>query len=426
MDLVILGLSHHTAPVQLREKLDFSKRPNETYLTRLAALEAVRSGMVLSTCNRVEVYAAGVGEQDLLRDTERFLAAFADLDGSEVRPHLYTRVNRDAVRHLFRVAASLDSLVVGEPQILGQVKEAYFDARGFSLTDPFFDRLLQRAFSVAKRIRSETRIAEQAVSVSYAAVELAEKIHGDLAGKQVMVIGAGEMAELAARNLKRRGVEGIFFVNRSYDHSVDLAKEFGGTPAQLTEWEHLLPRVDVVIVSTAAPHYLVTVDPVRRAMEQRKQAPVLMIDISVPRNIDPAVHDLENVYLYNVDDLEGIVAENRVTREKEAEKAEAIVDLEVERFYEAIGKLTVAPVIQRLQTKYERIRKAELERLGKRLPDLTPEERDEIDRATDYLVKKILNDPILYVAGPHARKELLEKVSTFLKVFGLGEEEEKG
>jgi glutamyl-tRNA reductase len=423
MDLVVLGLSHHTAPLHLREKFDFSKVPHEAYLSKLANFSSIRSGMVLSTCNRVEVYASGVGEKDLLSDTEMFLQDFHRLESGEVRPHLYSRVNRDAVRHLFRVAASLDSLVVGEPQILGQVKEAYFDAASASLTDPFFDKLLQRTFSVAKKIRTETRIAEHAVSVSYAAVELAEKIFGELKDKQVMILGAGEMAELAARHLKGLGVEGMYFVNRSYDHSVELAKEFGGNPIQLVQFERFLPKVDIVIVSTAAPHYLVKYEQVERVMAERKQAPVFIIDISVPRNVDPKVHDLENVYLYNIDDLEGIVSENRSARIVEAEKAEAIVEAEVERFYETIGKMTMAPVIQRLQEKYEAVRRAEIDRVAKKLPTLSPEQRDEIDRATNSLVKKILNDPILFMSDQHSRKDAMDRISMFLRIFGIGDEE---
>lgn len=423
MDLVVLGLSHHTAPLHVREKLDFSKHSRETYLHKLADLEAVRSGMVLSTCNRVEVYAAGLGENELLQGAESFLQAFHQLEESEVRPYLYTRTNQDAVRHLFRVAASLDSLVVGEPQILGQVKEAYFDAAALSLTDPFFDRLLQRTFSVAKKVRNETRIAEHAVSVSYAAVELAEKVFGELKEKQVMILGAGEMAELAALHLKRQGVKGILFANRSYDHSVELAREYNGIPVQLGEFDRFLRSVDLMIVSTAAPHYLVQRNPMERVMEERKQAPMFIVDISVPRNVDPKVHELENVYLFNIDDLEGIVQENRTIRVREADKAEAIIEAEVHRFFEAIGKLRAAPVIRRLQEKHETVRKQEMERLFKRLSDLSAEQRNEIDRTTASLVKKILNDPILFVSGQRSRKDGLDRLSLVLKIFGLKDEE---
>ncbi|MFH1262808.1 MAG: glutamyl-tRNA reductase [Pseudomonadota bacterium] len=425
MDLVILGLSHHTAPLHVRERFDFSKHASETYLPRLSGLDSVRSGMVLSTCNRVEVYAAGVGEDELIRDAEGFLKTFHKLDEKEVRPYLYTRVNREAVRHLFRVAASLDSLVVGEPQILGQVKEAYFDASALSLTDPFFDRLLQRTFFVAKKIRNETGIAEHAVSVSYAAVELAEKIFGDLTGKQVMILGAGEMAELAARHLKRQGVEEIFFANRSLDHSVELSKEYGGTPIPLAEFQRHLATVDILIVSTAAPHYLVTFNPVEKVMEERKQTPMFIIDISVPRNVDPKVHELENVYLYNIDDLEGVVQENRSVRVREAEKAEAIVEAEVERFFETVERLRVAPVIQKLQEKYEGVRTRELERLKKNLPELPQTHLEEIDRATSYLVKKVLNDPIVFLGAQQSKKNATDLVEMFLRIFRIGKDEEE-
>ncbi len=419
MDLVILGLSHHTAPVHVRERLDFSKKPHEAYLSQLATHEAVHGAMVLSTCNRVEVYLSGIGEEDLLRQAKLFLCSFHQLDEMEIDPYLYARRKRDAVRHLFRVASSLDSLVVGEPQILGQVKEAFFDSRALSLTDSFFDKLLQRTFSVAKKIRNETKIGENAVSISFAAVELAQKILGSLKKVRVMILGAGEMAELAAKNLKRQQIARMIFANRSYEHSSELAKEFGGVSVELDEFYQYLTEIDMMIVSTGAPNYLVKKEEIERLMKERKQSPLFMIDISVPRNVDPSIHELENVYLYNIDDLQSVVEINQEARLEEGRKAQKIIDMEVDRFYEMLGKFEVAPVIANLQEKYELVQNEEMERLIKRLGHLKKDDMEEIHRSMSTLVRKILNNPILFLNQGNIHKNMKERIELLSQMFDL-------
>ncbi len=424
MDLVVLGVNHRTAPLEVRERLDFSKYPREDYLSKLAGQSSVRSGMVLSTCNRVEVYAMGNNAERLLTDADEFLRIFHGLRKGEIESFLYSKSNMDAVRHLFRVAASLDSMIVGEPQILGQVKEAYFASSAASLVDPIFDRLLRKTFSVAKRVRNETNIAEQAVSISYAAVELATHIFGRLEGKKVMILGGGEMAELAARHFSKENVGKIYFANRTYESSVELAKEFNGIPIPIDQFSKDIFEVDILLVSTAAPHYMVHVGEVARALEMRKQEPMFFIDISVPRNVDPAINALENVYLYNIDDLQNVVANHKEARAQEAEKAEAIIELEIKRFYEAIERMKVGPMIESLQEKAETARQMELSRLSKRLKNVTAEEMAEIERATESLVRKILHDPIQFLKEDPNEMSQAERTVLFQSIFGLRKESE--
>ncbi|HLG21081.1 MAG TPA: glutamyl-tRNA reductase [Bdellovibrionota bacterium] len=419
MDLVVLGLNHKTAPLEVREQLDFSKHPKDVYLKKLADRQSISSGMVLSTCNRVEIYAAGEGEAELLVDVEQFLGEFHRTNRAELRHFLYTKTNREAVRHLFRVAASLDSMIIGEPQILGQVKEAYFDAISLQMTNPFFDKLIQKTFSVAKKIRTETKIAEQAVSVSHAAVDLAERIFGDLADRKVLIWGAGEMAELTAKNLARRKVQQMAFTNRSYEHSAQLARSYGGVPVPMDQADHYLADADIVIVSTAAPHYVVTRHRLETLVATRKRMPMFFIDISVPRNVEPSVHELDDVYLYNIDDLKGVVDANLELRREEAEKAEAIVELEVDRFLRLADRLSVAPVIQALQKKYDSVTEQEMKRILGRVPSLSEPDQTEIRRSIETVVRKVLNDPILFLKDDEARKERLRRAEMLAKVFRL-------
>jgi glutamyl-tRNA reductase len=285
LDVVVVGLNHQTASLELREKVDFSKHAAEKYLPKLAETGSVKAGVVLSTCNRVEIYASGSAAEEVLKDITTFIGQFHQLDDLHFTKALYSKLNRDAVRHLFRVASSLDSMVLGEPQILGQVKEAFYTASNQSLVNPFLDRLFRKAFSVSKRVRTETRIAKAAVSISYASIELAKRIFGQLSDASVMIVGAGEMAELSARHFKEAGVNEMFFANRSYDHAFDLAKEHGGIPIRLEEFPKYLQRVSIVLVSTGAPDYLLRCEHVEAAMAERKQAPMFVIDISVPRNV---------------------------------------------------------------------------------------------------------------------------------------------
>jgi len=429
MDVVVIGISHQTAPVEFREKLDFSKHAKESYLSKLMEQQSVSSGLVLSTCNRVEVYAAGQSETALLNDAEKFLQQFHNVNPTEVRHFFYSKTNREAVKHLFRVASSLDSLVIGEPQILGQVKEAYFDARSMTPIDPFFERLVQKAFSVAKRVRTETKIAEQSVSVSHTAIELAEKIFGELSHCRVLMVGAGEMVEIASRSLVQRGVKRILFANRTYEHSVELAQSYGGLPILLPQMDEYLVEADMVFVSTSAPFYLITREKVEAVLSKGKQSPMFFIDISVPRNVDPSIHELEEIYLYNIDDLKGIVDANLQMRKEEAEKAETIIEAEVARFYQGVEKLEVAPLIRNLQDKYEVVLRQEMERIQSRFSGLTAQELLVLEKSISSAIRKVLNDPILFLKGEGNPRSSLERAELLRQIFRLDhkvKEEEDG
>ena len=417
MDVLVLGLNHKTAPLEVREKMTFSGNAIEDVLPQLSKRPSVQSGLILSTCNRVEIYVAGLGQEKLLGDAQTFLKDFHHIEDQMIERHFFSKFNRDAVRHLFRVAGSLDSMVVGEPQILGQVKEAYIAARELSLSSPFFDRLFHRAFSTAKRIRSETEISKNAVSISYAAVELAGRIFGDFQNNSALILGAGEMAELAAKHLVSKGIGKIVFTNRSYAHSVELAQEYKGIPVPFDERNKYMKEADVVIVSTGAPDYLVTKSHVEEMLEERKREPMFFIDISVPRNVDPGVEEIADAYLYNIDDLQGVVEQNLKTRKEEAQRAEEIIELEIDKFYQAIDRLSVSPVIQLLQEKFSVIQQAELGRLRGRLSNASDQDLEEISRAMESLVKKVLNRPILFLKGEE--DAMKERSELLRQVFGL-------
>ena len=358
MKLLIAGLSHKTAPVHLREKLAISEAslPDALHeLQKLGAAEAV----ILSTCNRVEIAVTAQEELQPVAIVDRFLSewkgSLTAFDG-----HLYRLESREAIQHLFRVAASLDSMVVGEPQILGQLKSAYAVAKTEGSVGGLLENVLTRAFGVAKRVRTETGIGQMAVSVSYAAVELARKIFGSLDGHSVMIVGSGKMGELAAKHLRRSGAKRIFVANRTRERAEELAVLFDGRVIEYSRITATLPEIDIVIASSGAPHYILSRDDMHRAMAARRNKPMFLIDIAVPRNIDPSVNDLEGVFLYDVDDLEGVVSNNIQERAKQAGQAEAIVGDEVENMLSRLRMEEVTPTIISLQEQLEAIRAAEV------------------------------------------------------------------
>jgi glutamyl-tRNA reductase len=334
--IVIVGLNHRTAPVEVRERLAF---PADTIGHALRSLvgpegasEGVSEGVILSTCNRVEVCVLA-GEGYLGTEAvRRFISSFHGMPAGELNPHLYHRVGDDAVRHLFRVASSLDSMVLGEPQILGQVKDAYGYACEFKTIGPVLDKCFTKAFSAAKRVRTETRVASSAVSVSYAAVELAKKILGDLSDDTVMLIGAGEMSELAARHLLSAGARGLLVTNRTFERAVRLAEDFDGTAVRFEELSTHLKRADIVLSSTGSPHYILTRGDIEEVIRVRRNRPMFFIDMAVPRDIDPDANRIDNVYVYDIDDLNNVIETNLEERQREAELAEGIVVSEVAGF----------------------------------------------------------------------------------------------
>ncbi|AJF05632.1 glutamyl-tRNA reductase [Geoalkalibacter subterraneus] len=394
MNIIVVGLSHKTAPVEIREKVAFAPTAMEKPLHALVALPSVTEGLIVSTCNRVELYVTSRDTEEAITQLKHFLADFHHLQVEDLAPHLYDHKGPEAIRHLFRVASSLDSMVIGEPQILGQIKTAYGYATDHKTSGIILNRFLHKAFSVAKRVRTETQIASNAVSVSFAAVELARKIFDTLEDKTVLLIGAGEMCELAARHFVNNGISKVLVTNRTYERAVKLAEEFQGKPILFDNFTEHLHRVDIVLTSTGAPDYILHHQEVEGVIKQRRYKPMFFIDIAVPRDIDPKVNDVDNVYLYDVDDLQEVVQSNLKERHKEAKKAEAIIDQEIHQFHQWLSCLDVVPTIVALREKFDEIRQAEVEKTLSNLKDLGKKERKAIEAMAAAIVNKALHAPI--------------------------------
>jgi glutamyl-tRNA reductase len=393
MELVVVGLNHNTAPIRLRECLAFPENKLEDALRKVHTVPSVKENMIVSTCNRVEVYAATRQTDEAILGVKHFLSQYHGLPLKEFEKSLYSLMGEEAVKHIFRVASSLDSMVVGEPQILGQIKSAYEMAVESKTSGIILHRLLHRAFHVAKRVRTETKIGDSAVSVSSVAVELAQKIFETLEKKTVLLIGAGEMCELAARHLVSGGVEKVWVTNRTHERAVALAQEFKGEAIPFNEMNQGLKKVDIVISATDAPQYLIRHDQMAKVIKERKQKPIFFIDIADPRNIEPSVGDIENIYLYNIDDLKKVADENIKDRGKEAQKAEAIVQEEVVKFVNWYHSLEVTPTIVALRNKFEEIRKRELEKTLSLHPNLSEKEKKSLEALTSAIINKILHAP---------------------------------
>ena len=394
MELIVVGLNHNTAPIEIRECLAFPENKMEDALSRVHAIPSVKENMIVSTCNRVEIYAAAGQTEKAMLDIKHFLSQYHRLPLKEFEKNLYSFTGEEAVKHIFRVASSLDSMVVGEPQILGQIKTAYQMATDYKVSGLVIHRLLHRAFHVAKRVRTETKIGNSAVSVSSVAVELAQKIFGTLEEKTVLLIGAGEMCELAARHLVSGGVGKVLVTNRTYERAVVLAQEFDGEALPFDEITQGLKKVDIVISATDSRQPLIGHDQVAKVIKERKQKPIFFIDIADPRDIEPRVGDIENVYLYNIDDLKKVADENIQDREKEAQRAETIVQGEVVNFTNWYRSLEVTPTITALRKRFEEIRKKELEKTLSLHPNLSEKERRSLEALTQAIINKILHPPM--------------------------------
>ncbi len=396
MSILLVGVNHKTAPVEIRERLAFNDAACAAGLRRLVDGEVVREGLIVSTCNRVEILSAT--STDLLDFSAGQVTQFLDTSGQLppgfLEKHLYRHTDEEAVRHLFRVASSLDSMVVGEPQVLGQVRHAYSLAVEAGTAGRVLNRLVHHTFRVAKRVRTETGIAASAVSISYMAVELGKKIFDSLKGRTVMLIGAGEMAELSARHLVNAGVSNVIIANRTEESARLLAQEFGATTISLDQIDQFLSDADVVICSTGAPDYILTEERTRKALERRRNRPTCLIDISVPRNIDPAVGKVPNVFLFDIDDLESVISSNIREREREAERAELIVQSEVMQFQQTLRLMDVGPSIGALRQKLQDVARAEMARQRKRLGPLTKDQEAAVESLLMSTVNKI-SHPIL-------------------------------
>ncbi|MFH1060224.1 MAG: glutamyl-tRNA reductase [Pseudomonadota bacterium] len=426
MNLVLLGINHKTAPVGLRECLAPAAEDLPARLHQVLGLDGVREAMILATCNRVEVLAVADQGPAVAEALAAWLAQGRALDRRQLDAALYQHQDQDAVRHLYRVASSLDSLVVGEPQILGQIKDAYRSAALAGTTRTVLNRLLHKTFQVAKRVRTETRIGGAAVSVSYAAVELAKKIFDDLAGLRALLIGAGEMAELAAEHLLASGVKGILVANRTLARAMELSARLGGGAAYgLENLDQALLQADIVITSTGASAAVVSLEMARRALKQRRGRPLFFIDIAVPRDVEPAVAELDGAFVYDIDDLTQVVEKNRQARAGEAKQAEAIVAEEVVKFAAWLGSLSVVPTIAELSAKAEDLRQAEVARTLKDLglAEGEGETAAAVDRLTRSLVKKLLHDPIMFLRqqGHKSPESQRQQLALVRRVFHLGE-----
>jgi glutamyl-tRNA reductase len=394
MHLLLLGISHRTAPVELRERVDFQVRGVDQALRSLAQRGSTREAVVLSTCNRAEIYVACEDVDAARADLSRFVAEFHGVDRADLTPHVYDVSDLEAARHLFRVAAGLDSLVVGEPQILGQVKEAHTIASDVHVVGPVLNRLFHSSFGVGKRVRTETGLGSGAVSVSYAAVALARKIFGDLKGRSVVVLGAGEMGKLTALHMKPQGVPHITIVSRTMSHAVRTAEAIGG--ANVAPWEDLdvaIGASDIVITATGAAVPILTKARIEAVMRPRRNRPLFVIDIALPRDVEAAAGEIEQVFLYNIDDLQATVRENLARRASEITRAEHIVTEEVDKFAAWIRSRGAIPTVVALRQRFENIRRTELERLEFKMSTLPPEARARVDEITHLIVEKLLLTP---------------------------------
>jgi len=427
MQLLVLGLNHKTAPVEIRERLSLSEDQIRHGLRRLDEYDEIFECAVLSTCNRTEMYAVVDDADDALPALAEYLTSMAG-EGPPVADCFFALRDDECIRHLFRVAASLDSLVVGEGQILSQVKKAYSIARDSGTTGTVLNTLFHRAIAVGKKVRTKTRIAFSAVSVSYAAVELAKKVFGDLSHSNVLVLGAGEMSELTARHLVANGVKTVFVSNRNLERAAALAEKFGGVAVPFEDFLKSAVAADIVITSTGAPHYIIRAWDVAHLMQKRQGRPIIFIDIAVPRDVEPEVDAIAGVRLYNIDALESMVESNLKERGQEAQAAEAIIAEEVGGMLAKFRYLAFRPTLASLAAKAEHTRQRVLKRALAKLPDAPPEERRVLENMSKLLVRKILRDPIVNIteaAGTGREQYYLEALRALFKLTEAGEEKNR-
>ncbi|HEV8375881.1 MAG TPA: glutamyl-tRNA reductase [Candidatus Polarisedimenticolia bacterium] len=419
MGLVLLGLNHRSAPLEVRERLTFPTEGLADALHRLTGLPPFREGMILSTCNRTELlaHAEGGGAQEGAEAMKRFLAEERSFPAQELDRYCYRMVGRDAVHHLFRVTSSLDSMVLGETQILGQVKGAYQAAQQAGSIGAVLDPLLRRALGVAKKVRTETGISRRPLSVSSAAVSLARTIFEDLRDRKVMLLGAGKMGELAARALVERELASLIITNRSYPRALELAQSFGGQAAPYEQLLETLEQVDIVIASTSAVEPVLGYEDVARLIRARRNRPIFFVDIAVPRDIDPRVNTIDNVYLYDLDDLAGVVSAGRAEREEEAKRAEELVRKEVDSFEVWVRHQDLSPLIVEAKERMDRLRVSELTRYRSRLSGLSEEQWRLVEELTGGLLKKVLHRPIRALKSSARHPEGTQRARFFREIF---------
>jgi glutamyl-tRNA reductase len=423
MGIIVVGLSHKTAAIEVREKLNFPESTLPDALRKLMTYEGIRESLIVSTCNRVEIYASVTDSAKGIDGVKRFISDYHGLSREALEQSLYVYPDAQGVRHTFRVASSLDSMVLGEAQILGQLKDAFDIALKSKTTSTILNKLIKKAISVAKRVRTETKLAEGAVSISSAAVELAKKIFGELEGKNVMLLGAGEMAELAAQHLLGNGVKNIMVANRTFERAEELAKEFKGDAIRFEHFPDALMMVDILICATGAPNYVVNREMASRALKERRHKPIFMIDISNPRNIDPEVDKVDNVYLYDIDDLQSKVDVNTEGRAKEAGRAEEIVSQEVETYLSWERALDAVPTIVDLREKVEDVRKRELEKTLASLNGMTEDQKRAVEAMSQAIINKLLHAPLVVLKQAASGSDVGDNtIAIARKLFNLDKE----
>jgi glutamyl-tRNA reductase len=413
MEIFAIGLNYKTAPVEIREKLSIKEEELQDVLNKLSENPYVYETCLLSTCNRVEVYGV---TQNLKEAEEWILDIFSSISGikkEHLKKHIFIYEGREAIKHIFRVSASLDSMVIGEPQIVCQFKDSFSVAKETKTVRHILTKLFDKALNVSKKIRTSTGIGKKAVSISYAAVELAKKIFGDLSDKNVLLLGAGEMAELAARHLASTGVKHIFVSNRTFEKAVQLAKEFGGSAISFNKLFEFLPEADIIIVSTGAKEPILRKEHFLKINRERHGEPIFIIDISVPRNVSEDVNEIENVYLYNIDDLKTVVDKNIQERKLAAAAAEVILEEEVFKFERWLNQLKVAPTIAKVRNFADEIREYQLKKLFNQMPYLNEKERENIDLAMRAVINKLLHRPTMYIKD----KAQSEDSDIYIQIF---------
>ncbi len=420
MRILNIGMNHKTAPVELREKLT-----SDDMLDYLIKTESIKEALCLCTCNRIEAVVVTENEDDARKTIISYFCRLGGLSQDKILNFIYIFKDLDAVRHIFRVASSLDSMVIGEPQILGQIKDAYAEAVSRKTTGVILNSLMHKAFHTAKKVRTETGICESAVSVSYAAIELAKKIFDTLSGKKVLLIGAGEMSELTARHLISQGVKEVVVANRTFEKAVELSSKFGSHPISFDEIPIYLIEADIVITSTASRHYIIKREMLKGISRKRRNRPLFFIDIAVPRDVEPDVNKLDNIYLYDIDDLKSVAEMNMNQRRQEAIKAERIVEEEVLKFKRWLETLDIVPVIISLKNKTHSIIEKEIKRSESKLKDLSPEQKEAVFVLCRSIAEKLINDPIIFLKSKVGRSSLNTYLDFTRKLFNL-EEQEKG
>lgn len=419
--IVLVGISHKTAPVEIREQISFSKSEIEKALDGLADLVSVLECVIVSTCNRVEIYAVTDDPERCSNDIRQFIYGFHNITSDFPESKFYVLSNSSAVKHLYRVAASVDSMVIGEPQILGQVKESYKTAFAAGTTGIILNRLLQSSFFAAKRIRSETQIGSHAVSVSYLTVELAKRIFEDLSARSVMLVGTGEMGELSARHLLNSGVKKLLISSRNFNNAYDLSQKLNGEPIKLEEIYYRLKDVDIVITATGSADFIFKEEHIHQALKLRKNEPMFLIDIAVPRDIDPRVEDISGAYLYDVDDLQNVMEKNLDSRMEHAKDAEKIVNRVEQSFSRWLGSLKVLPTIIELKNHFKNIERNELDKALRKLETVNERERKIIENLATGIVDKIMHHPVTNLKRETSTSLGALYTDAVKELFGLGE-----